>query len=161
MTVKTATLAEVISEVIENLSMMPVGQPTKWENFHPQLEGWIEFTGPVKGKLTLQCEEALAQALAANLLGTDCNDFQTQNGAWDALAELLNVVCGNLVTVLYDAKKPFSLSAPQINIIPPTQSDDISDERDVVVKPESEPEAQQVRILVDTYPIEFVLKLKK
>jgi CheY-specific phosphatase CheX len=160
MTVKPATLAEVISEVIENLSMMQVSQPEKWENFHPQIEGWIEFIGPVKGKLALQCEEALALTLAANLLGTDRNDFQTQADAWDALAELLNVVCGNMVTVLFDARKPFSLSAPQINIITPRQSDDIPDKRDVPTIPESKIEAEHVRILLDGHPIEFILELK-
>jgi CheY-specific phosphatase CheX len=160
MTAKQANLVEVISNVIENLSMMPVEVPTEWENFTPQLEGWIEFIGPVKGKLFLRCEEALALALAENLLGTDNTDIQIQADAWDALAELLNVVCGNLVTELFDSKKPFTLSPPQINVITPIHSDDIKNKEEAkVVEPGTE--IQTVRILLDGHPIELILEEKK
>ncbi len=159
MTAKQADLAEVISEVIENLSMMPVEKPLEWDKFQPQLEGWIEFIGPVKGKLYLRCEETMALALAANLLGTDHADMQTQADAWDALAELLNVVCGNLVTELFDSKKPFSLSTPQLNIIPPNNSDDKQNTTDDPKKSELGADTQTVRLLLDGHPMEFSLEV--
>ncbi len=160
MTVKQATLVEVISNVIENLSMMPVEKPTEWENFSPQLEGWIEFIGPVQGKLCLRCEEVLAQALAANLLGTDHTDVQSQADAWDALAELLNVVCGNLVTELYDSQKPFSLSPPQINIITSIHPADMNKKEEPKISTSGQ-EIQAVRILLDGHPIELILEERR
>ena len=155
MTSKPLDLTAVISEVIENLSMMVVENPREWEDFHPQLEGFIEFTGPVNGRLTLRCGEGVARSLASNLLGTEQDDLQTQTSAWDALAELLNVVCGNLVTVLFDDQKPFQLSPPQINTIPEVQ---VTDPR-ASEKGEtgSVPDNMVTRLMLDGQPIEFCL----
>jgi CheY-specific phosphatase CheX len=160
MTVKQTQLADVIFNVVENLSMMVVEKPAEWENFAPQLEGYIEFMGPVQGKLYLRCEEALAQALAANLLGTDNTDIHTQTGAWDALAELLNVVCGNLVNEIFDAQKPFSLSPPQINIITPRNLTDLR-KKDKWKESNPEKEIQTVHFLLDGHPIEMILEEDK
>jgi len=141
--------------VIENLTMMVVDDPETCENFAPQLRGQIEFTGPVNGSLGIQCSENLAQKLAANLLGVEQETMETQANAWDALAELLNVVCGNLVTSLYDSERPFNLSSPQINVIVPAQIDDNKEQS------YSNDDSQRAFILLDDEPVEFVLSVKK
>ncbi len=160
MSVNQVTLANAISEVVENLSMMVVEPPTEETVFDPELRGWIEFTGPVCGELSIRCREALARTLAANLLGTDQADVQTQANSWDALAELLNVVCGNLVTSLYDPDRPFKLSTPQIVMIPKTKSDDIEGktyEQNGVVETW---ESQRTMLLLDGEPAEFILSVR-
>jgi CheY-specific phosphatase CheX len=154
MIIKQADLTSVISEVIENLAMMVVEPPESTADFHPQLHGWIEFTGPVTGKLSIRCTESLAQAVAANLLGTENMDLRTQANAWDALAELLNVICGNLITELIDSDRPFTLSVPQINIIQPHISNDNSTETEYS-EPLMDDKSQTAILLLDGQLAEF------
>ena len=125
MKVQQKTLPDVISNIIEELAMVMLEKVEgKVENFDPKLTGWIDFEGPVNGRLRIKCNEKFAEILAGNLLGTNLEDFETQANAWDAIAELLNIVCGNVVAILYDADRRFTLSAPQVNttdnVIPDT-----------------------------------------
>ena len=153
MTTKPITLTSAISEVIENLTMMVVDDP-ETENFAPQLRGQIEFTGPVNGSLGIQCSENLAQNWRRIYWESNRKPWRHTN-AWDALAELLNVVCGNLVTSLYDSERPFNLSSPQINVIVPAQIDDNKEQS------YSNDDSQRAFILLDDEPVEFVLSVKK
>jgi CheY-specific phosphatase CheX len=154
MTTKPTTLTAAISEVIENLTLMVVDVPETDEGFIPQLRGGIEFTGPVHGSLTIECSEILSQKLAANLLGTEQDNMETQANSWDALAELINVVCGNLVTSIYDSDRPFNLSSPQINVIAPEQTDDKKEETC------TEDDSQTAFLLLDGEPVKFTLSSK-
>jgi CheY-specific phosphatase CheX len=157
MTVQQKTLSDAISSVIEDLAMMTVEQIENIEEFQPQLVGWIDFTGPVQGRLSIRCREALAQNLAANLLGTDPDDMETQADAWDALAELLNVICGNIVSSIYDSERCFALSTPQINIIKPEDPDTKKDE----TKNDSTNREVRVTLLsLEDEPAEFTLAVE-
>jgi CheY-specific phosphatase CheX len=154
MTTKPTTLTAAISEVIENLTMMVVDELETDEGFVPQLRGGIEFTGPVQGSLNIECSEVFSQKLAANLLGTEQENMETQASSWDALAELLNVVCGNLVTSLYDSDRPFNLSSPQINVIDTEQPDDSKEQAS------TENDNQTAFMLLDGEPVKFTLSMK-
>jgi CheY-specific phosphatase CheX len=163
MTTKPTTLTTAISEVIENLTMMVVEEPETREGFVPQLKGDIEFTGPINGSLSISCSETLSQKLAANLLGIEPDSTDTQASSWDALAELLNVVCGNLVTSLYDASRPFNLSSPQINIIEPMEPNG-ENENKIEAEPApvcTDADAQQAFLLLDGEMVEFTLSVAK
>jgi len=164
MIIKQADLTNVISEIIEGLAMMvvePPETPETTEDFRPELYGSIEFTGPVCGKFAIRCREALAQILAANLLGTENSDVQSQTQAWDALAELLNVICGNLVTALIDSKSAFTLSIPQINIISPSQKNDTNIDIGNSGSFSEIEERQTALLLLDGQPAEFTLLIGK
>ena len=155
MTTKPTTLAMTISEVIENLTLMIVDEPKTHEGFAPQLRGQIEFTGPVNGVLSIECSEILSQKLAVNLLGTEQETLETQADALDALGELLNVVCGNLVTSLYDSNRPFNLLSPKVDNIGPELSDDNKKQN------HSDDDSQKAFMLLDGEPVEFTLSIKK
>lgn len=157
MTTKPTTLMAAISEVIENLTMMVVDEPETDESFVPQLQGGIEFTGPVQGSLNIECSEVFSQKLAANLLGTEQENSETQANSWDALAELINVVCGNLVTSIFDSDRPFTLSSPQINVIVPEQSDDNKENTERF----TEENCQRAFMLLDGEPVKFTLSITK
>jgi len=162
MSTKQADLTSVISDVIENLAMMVVEPLPADQAFEPQLQGWIEFTGPVNGKFAIRCGEPLALSLAANLLGTENLDIQTQANAGDALAELLNIICGNLVTALFDSEKPFTLSVPQINIIPAEEFNDNSTGNDVSqTKWPENANRQTTKLLLDGHAAEFTLTVEQ
>jgi CheY-specific phosphatase CheX len=70
----------------------------------------ITFQGPYNGQLVvLTCGEMLPM-LAANMLGEDEASEREQR---DALGEVANVICGNMLPGLAGAKAVFNLSAPQ------------------------------------------------
>ena len=70
----------------------------------------VAFRGPLSGRLILSASSKILPGLAANMLGTDNPDEATQR---DALGELANVICGNLLPQVAGADVVFSLSAPQ------------------------------------------------
>jgi hypothetical protein len=160
MTIKSFNLGTVISEVIENLTMMVVQElDENPDGFNPQLMGTIEFTGPVNGKVVVRCSDSFSSALAGNLLGIDPADKSIPANAWDALEELLNVVCGNLVNLLFDRDKTFRLSSPRIDLIQPLGSNDINniEESELTKKNDAD---QIVYLKLDNEIIEFSLVTK-
>ncbi|MBU0595985.1 chemotaxis protein CheX [Candidatus Bipolaricaulota bacterium] len=116
---KSATLTAIFSDVLANLAFMF----TDDEDSHSEANGvWseasIEYYGCVNGALRLVYPEAFAIELAANLLGTDpgCEDAESQAG--DAVKELMNIVCGQLVTALHGTEAVFNLSIPRVRVLP-------------------------------------------
>jgi hypothetical protein len=65
------------------------------------------------GSLTLVMPEAMAVEIAANFLGVDADDPAADVAARDALKELLNIVCGNVLTALYGQEAVFDLEIPE------------------------------------------------
>jgi hypothetical protein len=73
----------------------------------------VAFSGPLNGRLVVvACGEVLPQ-LAENMLGEDgSHPEQVQR---DALGEVANVICGNLLPALSDTKAVFRLDAPRVS----------------------------------------------
>ncbi|MBI5060042.1 chemotaxis protein CheX [candidate division KSB1 bacterium] len=94
----------------------------------------ITFRGPRCGRLALYVERQMLDTLALNMLGEpDDEDPEARRG--DALKEILNMICGNLLTVCYGEAAVFNLSPPEL-----------LDESNA---PASEPDAQAVRVLLN------------
>lgn len=74
----------------------------------------MSFTGSFSGRLTMVMPERLAASVAANALGATDDDVSTRMGG-DAAAELLNIVCGRLLTVLSGELPVFEVTAPEIS----------------------------------------------
>jgi len=79
----------------------------------PCLCASMEFVGSIRGKLSLAMPIALCQELAANVLGLDVEDAETDAAATDSLKELLNITCGNLLTAMAGDQVIFDLSVPE------------------------------------------------
>lgn len=72
----------------------------------------ISFFGPAIGRLTVTLYGVVAVELAANMLGlTEAADEKIVD---DALCEIANVICGNLLPLVAGPKRVFHLHAPQI-----------------------------------------------
>lgn len=70
----------------------------------------VSFHGPQSGRLViLTCREMLPM-LAANMLGEEEASEQQQR---DALGEVANVICGNMLPGLAGAKAVFNLDPPR------------------------------------------------
>ncbi len=83
----------------------------------PYLRVAMDFEGPFKGSLALAVPKAFGVQVAANVLGLDMDDPQTESGAVDALKELLNVTCGNLLPAIAGDEPVFDLTVPEVTTL--------------------------------------------
>ncbi len=114
---KTATpkLRKTFSNVLSDMAFMFISDPDETSpapNY--TLETRISYRGPHTGTIHLRCDGRFAAALAGNLLGLDAMDNEADQQRLDALKELMNVVCGNLVTALYGTDGLYDLTIPEV-----------------------------------------------
>ncbi len=115
---KSATLTAIFSDVLANLAFMFTDE----DDAPPEADGgWseasIEYHGCVGGALRLVYPKPFAIELAANLLGTDPADVDAESQAADAVKELMNIICGQLVTAMHGTGAVFNLSIPQVEAL--------------------------------------------
>lgn len=70
----------------------------------------VTFHGPFEGALEVRMATGLLPVVAANMLGT--TDLPTEADQLDALGEVANVVCGNVLPALGGATAVFDIGAP-------------------------------------------------
>jgi len=114
MTANLKNLTAAISEIVEEFIMMAIEIPEPPPAVDVETIGWLDFSGPRQGRITVRCGNALASALAANLLGVSPDDAEAGAKAGDALGEVLNVLCGNLVTRVFGSQQTVHLSVPTV-----------------------------------------------
>jgi hypothetical protein len=76
------------------------------------VRGVVEFHGPVEGCLELRLTGDLVPELAANMMGTD--EVPDEATCRDAVGELVNVICGNLLPELAGYDAVFDLTPPLV-----------------------------------------------
>lgn len=111
------TLESVFSCVLENYAFLFCeGEDTcdGADASGPWIKTEMDFAGPFSGKLWLLCPEQFCDEVAANVLGLETDDEQVKLSARDALKELLNVTCGNLLTTLAGDTPVFELVVPKV-----------------------------------------------
>ena len=147
-----ATLVDVAIQVLEQQAFM-FGEPCAKEELETAadifLHAHMEFSGPACGTVGIEAPAEVCAELAANMLGVDVDDSLAAEDAEDALRELLNVVCGQLLTTAYGAALVFDLSIPQMEKI-----DRVDWETQVDATATS-------TLLVDDEPFLVYLKLKE
>jgi CheY-specific phosphatase CheX len=74
----------------------------------------VDFTGPMCGTLTIDLGEGVLVPLAANMLAIDEPDRPSAEQQFDALKELLNVICGNLLPQIGGDRSVFNVGAPRV-----------------------------------------------
>jgi chemotaxis protein CheY-P-specific phosphatase CheC len=74
----------------------------------------IEYTGEHAGELGLIIEKPLATLMAARILGMEQTKDVYDDMIEDALRELLNVVCGHFVTLMYGYTPVLKISLPRV-----------------------------------------------
>lgn len=72
----------------------------------------VNFVGPFEGALELHLAGDLLRGLAANMLGEE--GLTTERIMYDALGEVANVVCGNVLPTLAGPQAVFDLAAPVV-----------------------------------------------
>jgi hypothetical protein len=75
----------------------------------------ISFTGPLTGSLELIAPAAFGALLAANMLGCDPSDPDAVTRSTDAMKELMNITCGDLLPKIVDGPpRGFEMGLPHI-----------------------------------------------
>lgn len=72
----------------------------------------VSFNGPFSGSLTMLVSKPALPDLAENMLGMDETDETTVEQQYDALKELINVICGNLLPAIAGKQAIFSVDMP-------------------------------------------------
>jgi CheY-specific phosphatase CheX len=76
----------------------------------PDAGAVVRFTGPVSGCLTIAVHAGLGRAIAAQMLGGDDPGAEQQQ---DALGEIANVICGNMLPSLGNGSGHFKIGQPR------------------------------------------------
>ncbi|HSW47302.1 MAG TPA: chemotaxis protein CheX [Phycisphaerae bacterium] len=79
----------------------------------------VGFRGPCEGWVEVTTSRAVIGGLAANMLGQDDGEPPGEQQQLDALGELANIICGNLVQEFGGPAAVFNLTAPQMQAGPP------------------------------------------
>lgn len=136
-------LEKTVADVLERFTFMFTEMPDEaveaWSG--ESLYATITFEGDVSGALCITAPDVLCREIAANVLGvTDPDDITPETGE-DALKELLNIICGELVAELYGTRAVFDLTVPSLSRI------DRSKWRELAA------DGENIRVLVDEYPL--------
>lgn len=85
----------------------------------------VNFSGPFSGKLTVKADDDVIPLIAENMLG---EDDPTEQQQFDALGEIGNVICGNLLPGLGGSKAVFNIDAPKVVSLFELNEDDVNEE---------------------------------
>ena len=108
----------VTTRVLEDWGMFLVEPAeTSLDNFDSEAEFLIttvQFQGVLTGTYAILCQQPFLEILSENLIG-DEEEIEEEDKK-DALKEMANVLCGNLVTECYGEDMVFDLVLPSVNI---------------------------------------------
>jgi hypothetical protein len=110
------TLASVAERMFEGLAfMLPMPEADADGTPVPSpIAVRVAFDGPFAGTLVLVASEAMLPALARNMLGFDEGAEPPREKQMDALKELINVICGNLLPAIAGPAAVFDVRAPEV-----------------------------------------------
>ena len=109
-------LRQVAEEVFESLAFLLLLSEEEASPLAdaPRVVAKVEFTGAFDGALFIGVSRDMLEALSANMLGMEEDYGPPPDQQGDALKELLNVVCGNLLPKIAGAEAVFDVCAPEI-----------------------------------------------
>lgn len=113
-------LCNIFTEVVEKLTFM-FGEVVPKDELHSPgtlfTEASMTFTGDMAGRLSVAVPSEITAEIAANILGIEPEDIETESMMNDALAEMLNVVCGHVIMVMKGTDANFKLTSPQTDYV--------------------------------------------
>ncbi|MCB0324335.1 MAG: chemotaxis protein CheX [Bdellovibrionales bacterium] len=135
------TLTQVTARVLEDWAMMLV-EPA---DSVPEIFGdndrcfcsSIRYRGVFNGVYSIVCPPGFLEVLASNVLGSE--DEIEDDDRLDALREMANVLCGNLLTEMYGEDPVFDVVMPRIRELPSSEIGEFFSERTICFLADDEP----------------------
>jgi hypothetical protein len=109
-------LTGVVADTLEKLAFLfaaPLEGPAP-EDTGELATVWVRFSGPLCGAMQLSLSQPVLAELAANMLGADDASALSADEQHDALRELINVICGNLLPLIGGDSAEFNIETPFI-----------------------------------------------
>jgi CheY-specific phosphatase CheX len=109
-------LSEALLEVFESLCFM-LPRPAR-ESLPPEPAGVsrvvlaVDFSGAGEGRLHLTLPDVMVASIASAMLGED--EPPPLQEQYDAVCELANIVCGNVLPRIAGGRAVFDLSSPRV-----------------------------------------------
>ncbi len=75
---------------------------------------YVSFKGPFEGSLLMLVSPMILPELAGNMLGLDDDEKASEEEQFDALKELINVICGNLLPKIAGKQAIFKVGVPEV-----------------------------------------------
>ncbi len=93
--------------------LFPIGETAPFDNsaFGSDKCVSVDFYGDFHGRVVLNVSNDLLPIVAENILGDD--ETPSENLQLDALGEVANVICGNVLPMIFGEQSVIRLSAPQ------------------------------------------------
>ena len=110
------TLYNVAEDVLEKLAFIFSFPEDERENmdYGVAIGARVSFAGPFTGTLVMAVSAEALPELAGNMLGLEDDEETTLEQQQDALKELINVVCGNLLPAISGKQSVFNVNPPEI-----------------------------------------------
>ena len=114
---KAATLA------FEELGFLLPSLEVNEQQLNAQVEAAasVEFDGPFSGKLLVRICGGILPTITANMMGEE--EVPSRSLQYDALTEITNVICGNMLPGIAGSTGIFHVSVPKMdesfNLLPP------------------------------------------
>ena len=145
-------LARVFTDILEQMAFM-FGDGATAENFRELsdeiLMAQMQFHGAMRGSLQLAVPVGMCPELAANFLGTEPEEAEDPRIYKDALKELLNVTCGNVLTAVAGEDPVFDLTVPEVTEL-------ASGDRESLTEDDA-----TAFMLIDEYPVAIRLTIEE
>jgi CheY-specific phosphatase CheX len=118
------SLSQTTAATFEDLALLfPDAELTPEQDAMPfDVTVSVDFRGPLTGRLVLRASECVLPAIASNMMGED--ESKQAPLQRDALGELANVICGNVLPNIAGAEAVFHLAAPRVHSVGETLSRD-------------------------------------
>ncbi len=107
------SLMEAAVQTFEDLGMMLLNEELTKEQREAKSEAsvMITFDGPFTGRLEVTVYGAVTKKLVSNISGSE--EISSDILSLDALGEIANVICGNVLPRIAGSKEIFHLTSPQ------------------------------------------------
>ncbi|MCH9024907.1 MAG: chemotaxis protein CheX [candidate division Zixibacteria bacterium] len=107
------SLMEAAVQTFEDLGMMLLNEELTLEQREAKSEAsvMVTFEGPFTGRLEVTVFGTVTMKLASNISGSE--EISSDILSLDALGEIANVICGNVLPRIAGSKEIFHLTSPQ------------------------------------------------
>ena len=110
------TLYETAANALEALGFMFTGLVSTQEQLEAEanLSAEVKFDGPIHGTVHVTLCGGVLKQLTSNMLGEDEDTPPSDEDQRDALGELANVICGNLLPHIGGTEAVFDVGSPVV-----------------------------------------------